>query len=214
MLRKFWKKDKNTVATPASSPAQTTPGDLFRVSGDERLRNNDYNGAVVMYDEALRCTPADVTLLLSRSLAHMMSTPPKLDLALQDVGAAIQREPTSSQGWLQKGEIHLKMEDIKNAEKAFVKAVEFSHGLDRHKAQRSLGDVRSRRDQTPSIRVEPQASGTSCKLSAFPHSKMSDMDLLRSHSCYASPTCVTVLIYDNSCKGCLGLSNTGFFKFE
>jgi tetratricopeptide (TPR) repeat protein len=174
MLQKFWKKNRNRPAfTPAASSAQTTPGDLFRASGDDRLRNEDYNGAVVMYDEALRCIPTDVALLLSRSLAHMMSTPPELDLALQDVGAAIQHEPTSSQGWIQKGEIHLKMEDIKDAEEAFVKAVEFSQGLDRHKAQRCLRDVRSQRDQTSSITVEPQASGTSCKLSAFPHSKMS-----------------------------------------
>jgi hypothetical protein len=148
MLLKLFKKNKSPAVTNASSSTQTTPKDLFRSSGDNRLQNDDYNGAVMMYDEALRYSPTDTTLLLNRSFAQMMSTPPSLDLALQDADAAIQHCPTSWQGWSQKGETHRRMGDIKKAEEALVNAVECAQGMDKLTARRSLADVQTQRGRT------------------------------------------------------------------
>src|ERR1700722_1813590 len=146
MFRKFRKKTKDT-APVAPSPAQAEPQELFRSRGDTRAQNGDYNGAVMMYDEALGFAPTDTTLLLSRSFALMMSTPPKLDLALQDADTAIQHNPTHWQAWLQKGEARLKMGDVNGAEEDLMKAVGFAQGGDKLTAQRSLADARSRRGQ-------------------------------------------------------------------
>lgn len=104
-----------------------------------------------MYDEALRCAPTDTTLLVKRSFAEMMSTPPRLDLALQDANAAIQHCPTDWQGWLQKGETHLKMGEMSRAEEAFMNAIGFAKGMDKLTAQRSFADMQSRRGETSPV---------------------------------------------------------------
>lgn len=158
MLRRLFKAKKAPANGDASSRAQTAPMDLFRARGDDRAQHRDYNGAAMMYDEALRYAPTDTTILLSRSFAHMMSTPPRLDLALQDADAAIQHSPTNWQGWLQKGDTHLRMGDINGAEEALVNAVGFAQGVDKFTAQRLLADVQARRGQSSSA-AEP--SGTS-----------------------------------------------------
>ena len=142
-------KKKDPAITDAPSPAQTAPKDLFRSRGDDHVQNGDYNAAVVMFTEALRYAPADTTLLISRSLAYMMSTPERLNLALQDADAAIRHDPTNGQAWSQKGEALLREGDIQGAEEALVNAVGFAKGLDKLTAQRSLADVRARRGQTP-----------------------------------------------------------------
>jgi tetratricopeptide (TPR) repeat protein len=133
MIKKFWKKEKTSSAKQ-----------FFGSRGNQHIKNGDYNGAVMMYDEALKCEPTNTTLLLSRSLAQMMLTPPNLHLALQDADAAIQHCPTSWRGWLQKGETHLRMGNIKAAEEALMNAVGFAQGMDKLAAQRSLADIQSR----------------------------------------------------------------------
>src|SRR5438034_6307312 len=81
----------NPQASQAQSQAgQVRPGEPFRSQGDELVQKNDYSAAVVMYDAALRSAPNDPSLLLSRSGAHSMSTPPRRDLALKDADAVIQ----------------------------------------------------------------------------------------------------------------------------
>jgi hypothetical protein len=147
-----FKKNKNPAATTVH---------LFRSRGDDRMKNCDYNGAVTMYDEALRCAPTDTELLLSRSFAQMMSKPPRLDLALQDADAAIQHRPTHWHGWLQKGETHLRMGDIKAAEEALMNSVGFAQGTDKLTAQRSLADVQSRRDGASSTASPLSVQSTS-----------------------------------------------------
>jgi hypothetical protein len=157
MIKKFWKKEKTSSAKQ-----------LFGSRGDERIKNGDYNGAVMMYDEALKCEPTDTTLLLSRSLAQMMLTPPNLHLALQDADAAIQHCPTSWQGWLQKGETHLRMGNIKAAEAALMNAVGFAQGMDKLAAQRSLADIQSRRSKGSPVAGPSGTSVQSTSPTPFP----------------------------------------------
>jgi hypothetical protein len=158
MLRKLksFVKTKGS-AVSATQSSQSSAEDPFQTRGDELSQNGDYNGAVVMYGEALRTRKTDPVLLLSRSLAHMMSTPPRLDLALQDADAAVRYDSSNWQGWLQKGECHSKNGDINQAEEAFVKAVTFAQGKDKLVAQTSLGNVRTRRSQILST-TEPSSA--------------------------------------------------------
>jgi Tetratricopeptide repeat len=141
-------------AVSATQSSQPSAEDPFQTRGDELSQNSDYNGAVVMYDAALKIRKTDPVLLLSRSLAYMMSTPPRLDLALQDADTALRYDSSNCQGWLQKGKCHLKNGDINQAEEAFVKAVTFARGTDRLAAQTSLADVRARRTQ---LTTEPSS---------------------------------------------------------
>src|SRR5256885_1205258 len=95
---------RGSVFTAIPQASQVKSGDPFRSQGDELAEKNDWNGAVVMYNAALRSAPDDLSLLLSRSMAHSMSAPPRLDLALKDADAVIQLNPNWWQGWRQKGE--------------------------------------------------------------------------------------------------------------
>lgn len=139
----------------AAQASQVRPGEPFRSQGDELARNNDYNGAVVMYDAALRCAPNDLSLLLSRSMAYSMSEPPRLDLALKDADCVIQLDPNWWQGWLQKGQILLQRGDLQSAEEALTNATGFAQDFDRNTAQRALADVRVRRAQAPATASLP-----------------------------------------------------------
>jgi hypothetical protein len=179
MLGKLFKKNKkNSAVAAASSSTQIAPKDLFRSRGDDRVQISDYNGAVMMYDEALRCESTDTNLLLSRSFARMMSTPPRLDLALQDADAVIQQSPTNWHGWLQKGETHLRMGDSQEAEEALVNAVGFAQGVDKLTAQKSLADLKSRRGQAsaaaspsgPSVHSTPAIPFSEHSPQTAPHS--------------------------------------------
>jgi len=126
------------------APSQVKPGEPFRSQGDDLVLQNDYNGAIVMYNAALRCAPNDVGILLSRAVAHSMSTPPKLDLALKDADTVIQLKPDWWHGWLQKGEILSQMDDLRRAEEALTNAVGFAQGVDKSLAHRTLANVQAR----------------------------------------------------------------------
>ena len=159
------KKIRNILGTDKKSPAvssvdQPTPS-LLRSLGDTRMKEADYSAAVVLYNEALKQSPTDVNLLLSRSLAYMMSTPSRLDLASQDADAAIKHDPTNWRGWMRKGDIHLKGGDLGRAEEALVNAAQFSQGMDMLHAQQCLADVRSRRVQSSSTSSAAESSGNS-----------------------------------------------------
>ncbi|KAL3444658.1 hypothetical protein BJX65DRAFT_169482 [Aspergillus insuetus] len=134
---------------PIPSPQQT--GEPFRTHGNQLAAQNDYNGAVVMYNSALQLAPYDTELLLSRSLAHMMSTPPRLDLALKDADDAIQLNPGSAQGWLQKGEVLVQLGDLDNAVDVLENAVGCAAPAERLVAQRALAGVRQQ------VQVKAQA---------------------------------------------------------
>ncbi|OBT76638.1 hypothetical protein VF21_05330 [Pseudogymnoascus sp. 05NY08] len=161
MFRKALKKIGNkrdslvsTAPTASQEQATTSPSagpstdraitEGFRSRGDARSQAGNYNGAVVMYDEALAATPTDKALLLSRSFAHAMSTPPNLDLALKDANAAIQIDSRNWQAWQQLGETRLKMGHIAVAMEALENALGLANGYDKVTVQRALTEARSR----------------------------------------------------------------------
>jgi hypothetical protein len=161
LFRGRQKKDATHSAEPAPqspstenptniAPSQVKPGEPFRSQGDDLVVQNDYNGAIVMYNAALRCAPDDVGILLSRSVAHSMSTPPKHDLALKDADTVIQLKPDWWHGWLQKGEILSQMDELQLAEEALTNAVGFAQGVDRTLAHRTLANVQARQARSPS----------------------------------------------------------------
>jgi tetratricopeptide (TPR) repeat protein len=136
--------------------SQVRPGEPFRSQGDELARKSDYNSALVMYNAALRSAPDDSSLLLSRSMAHSMSEPPNLDLALKDTDRLVQSDPNWWQGWLQRGQVLLRRGDLQSAEEALTNATAFAQGFDIITAQRALDDVRACRAQPSS---SPQSMG-------------------------------------------------------
>lgn len=123
-----------------------------------------------MYNKALKNAPSDTTILLSRSLAHMLSSPPQLDLALQDADAAIQINPTHWHGWQQKGATLQRKGDFQGAEEALMNAVGFATGVEKVAAQGSLADARARRDQSSPVVELPSSSVPS--ISPTPHSSL------------------------------------------
>ncbi|KAL4932031.1 uncharacterized protein BDV17DRAFT_254769 [Aspergillus undulatus] len=127
------------LAGPAAAPQ---PGEPFRTHGNQLAAQGDYNGAVVMYNSALQLAPHDTELLLSRSLAHMVSTPARLDLALKDADDAITLNPGSAQAWMQKGEVLQSMGDSANAIDVFSNAVGCAQPNERLAAQRALAGAR------------------------------------------------------------------------
>ncbi|KFY49262.1 hypothetical protein V495_00643 [Pseudogymnoascus sp. VKM F-4514 (FW-929)] len=137
-------QDQATSSTSVGPTTDKAIAELFRSRGDVRSQAGNYNGAVVMYDEALAAAPADTALLLSRSFAHAMSTPPNLDLALKDANYAIQVDPQNWQAWQQVGETRLKMGYIFEAEEALGNALCLANGYDKVTVQRALTEARSR----------------------------------------------------------------------
>ncbi|KAL4913753.1 hypothetical protein BDW62DRAFT_157728 [Aspergillus aurantiobrunneus] len=130
------------IPNPSVANHAAQPREPFRSHGNQLAAQNDYNGAVVMFNSALQLAPQDTELLLSRSLAHMMSTPPRLDLALKDADDAIQLNPASAQGWMQKGEVLKNMGFPQNAVDVFNNAVGCAQPHERVAAQRALAGAR------------------------------------------------------------------------
>ncbi len=140
----------STDTESCSLKTPNKPGEPFRSQGDDLVLQNDYNGAIVMYNAASRLAPNDEAILLSRSVAHSMSTPTNLDLALNDADTVIQLKPEWWHGWLQKGEILSQMDDLEGAEESLTNAVGFAQGVDKSLAHRTLANVQSRQARSPS----------------------------------------------------------------
>jgi len=117
---------------------------VFASSGDRLIEQGSYNIAVYMYDEALKFAPADTTILLSRSLAHMLSDPPAINAAHNDVKQCLELDPKNWQAWQLKGDLLMREDNFKDAEPAFRNAIAYSKGMDKVRAQRSLADARSK----------------------------------------------------------------------
>ncbi|KAF4622668.1 hypothetical protein G7Y89_g14358 [Cudoniella acicularis] len=117
---------------------------VFAASGDRLVEQGSYNTAIVMYDEALQLIPDDTTILLSRSLAYLLSEPPAIDLAQKDVERCLDVEPENWQAWQLKGDLLIRNNNFHEAEPAFLKAITYSKGMDKVRAQRSLADGRSK----------------------------------------------------------------------
>lgn len=98
----------------------------------------------MMYTSALRLAPNNFDLYLSRSLAHTMSDPQYLDLALRDADEAIRLKPEDSQGWSRKGEVFIQMGDYESAIEMLTNSVGFAKPHERVAAQKALAAARSR----------------------------------------------------------------------
>lgn len=127
---------------------------VFSASADRLVERGSYNMAVYMYDEALKCSPDNMAILMSRSLAYMLSEPPEISLAKQDVERCLELEPENWQAWQLKGDLLMRDDNFEEAEPAFRNAIIYSSGMDRIRAQRSLADARSRFGTTTSAGLE------------------------------------------------------------
>lgn len=156
------KKGKNDDATSTISHEAR----LFRDKGDSYSNQGNYNEAVVMYLAALEKAPANAELLLSLSLARMMSTPPQLALALQDVQEVIQRYPEHSEAHIRKADICERLNKLGEAEVALQRAIQLTTDMSRKMvAQGMLANVRTKQAQAqlmpnPPIMVTPPATTT------------------------------------------------------
>jgi len=120
---------------------------LFRSYGDTHLEQGRYNDAVVMYMAALENASDDAELLLSLSVALMMSTPPQLPCALQDVQKAIQQNPNNTQAYITEADIHEQMGQYDEADAVLRRAIEVLTGIERVRIQQSRENMRARREQ-------------------------------------------------------------------
>ena len=100
-----------------------------------------------MYQAALNTQHGDPDILLSLAMARMMSTPPQLPSALQDVESVIQRYPANAQAYTSKATICERMGDLDTAEAALLMAIDLSPPMERVRIQQSLVQVRTTRTQ-------------------------------------------------------------------
>lgn len=142
-MRKFFGRKKNSSSTSQPEGSGSVTDDPFQLRGDQLARDNDYNGAVVMYDSAIQKAPYDRNLLLSRAIAHCRATPSRLDLALRDANEALALNPRWWNGWFQKGKILFQMGDLQSAEEALTNAAGFAHNADKIRVQEVLYELRA-----------------------------------------------------------------------
>ena len=143
---------------------------LFRSTGDSLLEQGKYNDAVVMYDRAILAAPQDPSLRASRSVAHTLSHPRQLDLALADAESATQLDPTHFRGWLQQGRIRSLQGHTSIAVSCYEKAVQYGKGEERTFAMSSLQEARDRLQRDPpdySNRPGPTDPEASLRTPAF-----------------------------------------------
>lgn len=124
------------LSSPSPTPSagtSTAPnhGEVFRDQGLELSEKEEYDGAIAMYDAALKYSPSDTTALLYRSYAHSLRPNPRIDLALRDADSTIGWEPTNWKAWKQKGELLRKQGNYQGAIEALEHAVGCSSGIDR-----------------------------------------------------------------------------------
>jgi tetratricopeptide (TPR) repeat protein len=170
---------KANLATRTASTYASHIDILIR-EGDDLAEKGDYNGALVVYNMAVKHAPSNTAVLLNRSLALMLSSSPQLDLALEDADTAIQIDPAHWQGWQQKSEILQRMGEFQRAEDALVNAVGCARGVDRLAAQRSLVDLRARRGQSrqaPALPGTPVSSISPAPSSSIPTTSISGAPL-------------------------------------
>lgn len=111
------------------------------------------------YTAAPQKAPGDAELPLNLSLARTKSTPPQLELALQNVQEVIQPFPNKTQAYFSKANIRERMGSFDEAEAALPTAVESSAGMNRTYTQRSLANMRTKRAEVQALRrnlPEPQ----------------------------------------------------------
>jgi tetratricopeptide (TPR) repeat protein len=112
----------------------------------------NFTSAITLYEHAIRITPNDPELLLSRALAYRHLNPPHYVAALQDVNAAIQANPTSWSARHTRGELMVCLNDYDDAEAAFGEAYKLTSSvIDRHRVQSSIAELRAKRQVGNSV---------------------------------------------------------------
>ena len=96
MSLKFWKKKGTILSNKAEQPVQRqdarqakavveSQASVFAQRGDELIRKKDYETAIVMFSEALECSPNNYELHFKRALVGTLLSQPRYDLALLDL---------------------------------------------------------------------------------------------------------------------------------
>src|ERR1700712_5223821 len=108
----------------------------LRQVGDKKLEDGEFAIAASFYEEAIKLTPNDADLILSRALAYRLSTPPNYIAALADAKSAIQLDPNNWNAWYAKGEILVDRKSFEEAEDALRNALGFASNRDKPRIQR------------------------------------------------------------------------------
>jgi hypothetical protein len=156
------------MSSPPPQSAQRPPADIFESHGDACLSRQDYNAAVVMFNQAITYAPHKPSLLCKRSYCYMLSTPPNFDAALQDAEAAIQQDPTFWRGWMQQGEVRLRNGDVQGAETAFGVAVDFAEGNDKAVAKQAHTNAQSLLQSAPALQQPTPPAGQRQSYMTYP----------------------------------------------
>jgi tetratricopeptide (TPR) repeat protein len=147
---------------PAEPSNRTRQAEIFLQRADKKFADGDYSKAITLYEEALLFQPDNSLIFLQLSQARMFLEPPQLDVALQDVNSAIERQPTLGQAWKQKGDIYMLLNNFPAAQDALQHAVGSLQGIEKVQAQSALAQCRLKSEQNSAIEMPaPQTSQTS-----------------------------------------------------
>ena len=135
--------------TPSPAPSQTpSHSAVFRDRGLELLsQDENVEGAIAMFDSALKSQPGDATTLRCRAWAYLMRVPPRMDLAIGDVDRIIEGDVDGWKGWKMKGDLLQRQGDLQGAAEALEHAVGFAQGVDRLEPQALLKLVQASLNQ-------------------------------------------------------------------
>jgi len=140
----------------------------------------------MLYEEALLVQPDNSLIFLKRSQARTLLEPPQLDLALQDVNSAIERQPTLGQAWRQKGDIYMLLNDFPAAQDALQQAVGSLEGIEKVQAQRALAECRLKSERNSAIEM-PAAQTSQTSPNAVSPLAVSPASLVGSQGSSRSP---------------------------
>jgi tetratricopeptide (TPR) repeat protein len=140
----------------------------------------------MLYEEALLVQPDNSLIFLKRSQARTLLEPPQLDLALQDVNSAIERQPTLGQAWRQKGDIYMLLNDFPAAQDALQQAVGSLEGIEKVQAQRALAECRLKSERNSAIEM-PAAQTSQASPNAVSSLAVSPASLVGSQRSSRSP---------------------------
>jgi tetratricopeptide (TPR) repeat protein len=120
------------------------------------LKQGNYNNAVIIYSQALKKAPNDAELLLCLSLARTMSTPPQLELALENVQDVIKQYPNTEQAYFSMADVCGRLAKFDEAEAALLMAGDLTIGMSRIRAQQLLANLLAKRTEKQTLRPSSQ----------------------------------------------------------
>ncbi len=111
-------------AAPGALTVATLEGELRALldQGNQRLANQDWNGALECYESMLTKSPGNALALYSAGLVHHQAG--RLDLAETHFGDAIAAQPRFVPAWINLGIVHMQRQQTKKAIDHFQTACE------------------------------------------------------------------------------------------